>query len=85
MAADLGTGLGALGLLMGFPMLLLGVMWVLGWLEAWMLVPDERAAKIEELLQREHAVEEVELAVARMVAEATDEPTPGPALQESAG
>lgn len=72
MAADLGIGLGALGLLTGFPSLLLGVMWVLGWLEAWMLEPDERAATIEQLLEGADEAEEVEQAVTALFAQVAD-------------
>lgn len=72
MAADLGIGLGALGLLIGFPLLLLGVMWVLGALEAWMLQPDERAAAINRVLEHADEAEEVEHAVTRLVAQVAD-------------
>lgn len=72
MAADLGIGLGALGLLIGFPLLLLGVLWVLGWLESWMLFPDERAAAIHRLLEGSERAEDVEQAVTKLVAQVAD-------------
>lgn len=72
MAADLGIGLGALALLIGFPLLLLGVMWVLGALEAWTLEPDERAAAIERLLEQADEADEVEHAVTKLVAQVAD-------------
>lgn len=74
MAADLGTSLGALGLLVGFPLLLLAGLWVLGSLEAWMLRPYERAAEIERLLAQENEADAVEEAVIRVVAEVADDP-----------
>lgn len=70
--ADLGTSLWALSLLVGFPALLLAGLWVLAWLEAWMLQPDERAAKIKRLLEAENEAEDVEAAVTRLVAEVAD-------------
>lgn len=70
--ADLGTSLGALALIIGFPALLLAGIWVLGMLEAWMLQPDERAAKIKRLLEAENEAEDVEAAVTRLVAEVAD-------------
>lgn len=74
MAADLGTSLGALGLLIGFPLLLLGGIGILGWLEAWMLRPYERAVEIERLLAQEDEADAVEAAVIRVLAEVADPP-----------
>lgn len=74
MAADLGTSLGALGLLVGFPLLLLAGLWVLGSLEAWMLRPYERAVEIERLLAQEGEADALEKAVIRVVAEVADDP-----------
>lgn len=88
MATDLGTSLAALGLLIGFPLLLLGVMWVLGWLEAWMLHPYERAVEIERLLAQDVEAEAVERGVARLVADVADRPAPRSprrSLQRTAG
>lgn len=76
MAADLGTSLSALGLLFGFPVLLLGVLGILGRLEAWMLRPYERAVEIERLLAQEEEAEAVEQAAIRVLAE-VDEPEAG--------
>jgi len=70
--ANLGVGVGALALVAGFPLLLLGVIWLLARLEAWMLRPYERAALIADLLEHAVEAEEVELGVARLVAEVTD-------------
>lgn len=72
MVAELGTGVGALALLVGFPLLLLGAIGVLGWLEAWMLQPYERAVAITELLEGEEEVDEVEAAVVRLTAQVAD-------------
>lgn len=72
MAADLGTSLSALGLLIGFPLLLLGVLGILGRLEAWMLRPYERAVEIERLLAQEEGAEAVEQAAIRVLAEVDD-------------
>lgn len=70
--SELGTSLWALALIAGFPVLLLVGIWVLGMLEAWMLQPDERAAKIKRLLEAENEAEDVEAAVTRLVAEVAD-------------
>lgn len=78
MAAEYGIGLGALGLLVGFPLLLLGVLGVLGWLESWMLQPYERAVQINELLDRIEEADELELAVTRLVAHVADPPRAAP-------
>lgn len=72
MSAELGTSLGALALVLGFPGLLLAGLWALGRLEAWMLQPDERAAEIELLLEGEDEAEDVEVAVTRLIAGVAD-------------
>lgn len=72
MAADLGTSLSALGLLIGFPLLLLGVLGFLARLEAWMLRPYERAVEIERLLAQDAGAEAVEQAAIRVLAEVDD-------------
>lgn len=74
MTADPGTSLGALGLLVGFPLLLLGGIWVLGWLEDWMLRPYERAVEIERLLAEADETDELERAVIAVVADVADPP-----------
>lgn len=79
----LSAGLGALLLVVGFPVLLLGLVWFLGWLEAWMLMPDERAARVRQLLERAEGVEEVETAVARMLASVADGPADRERLQRT--
>lgn len=55
-------------LVVGFPVLLLIMIGALGWLEAWMLQPDERAAAVQRLLDQEDEVDRLELAVAQMLA-----------------
>lgn len=88
MTADPGTSLGALGLLIGFPLLLLGGIWVLGWLEDWMLRPYERAVEIERLLAEAEETDELERAVIAIVADVADPPARGAerrSLQGTAG
>jgi len=70
--ADLGTSLGALVLVLGFPVVLLVGLWALGRLEAWMLQPEEHAAEIKRLLEREDEADDVEAAVTRLVAGVAD-------------
>lgn len=72
MTAELGTGIGALALLVGFPLLLLGIVGVLGWLEEWMLHPYERGVVIQRLLEDAQGADEVEAAVARLTAQVAD-------------
>jgi hypothetical protein len=69
-----GIGLGAVLIIVGFPLLLLAALSVLGWLEAWMVQPDERAATVERMLQADAEAEEIEAAVARLMAEVADRP-----------
>jgi hypothetical protein len=71
---ELGIGLGALLLVAGFPLLLLAVVWVLGWLEAWMVQPDERARTVHQMLAADAEAEEIETAVSRLMAEVADSP-----------
>jgi hypothetical protein len=56
------------------PVVLLTMIWVLGRLEAWMLQPDERAARLELLLSELDEPEDVEVAAARLLAEVADSP-----------
>lgn len=58
----------ALGLLVGVPGFLLGVFWLLDRLEAWVVKPDEHAAEVQALLVQAEEAEDVEEAVARMLA-----------------
>ena len=74
MNVDLGLGLGAMALVIGFPLLLLVLLVFLGRLESWMLLPDERAAQVSALLEQVEEADELEHAVALMMAEVT--PTP---------
>lgn len=76
MAADLGTSLMALLLVVAFPAALLLGVWFLGLLENWMLRPYERAVEIERVLAHEEEVEAVERAVIDMVADVADSPRP---------
>lgn len=66
------VGLGALALLVGFPLLLLGMLALLGALEQWMLEPDERATEVEQLLHERDEADDVEAAVTRMLAQLAD-------------
>lgn len=74
----LGVSTGALALVVGFPLLLLLAIQVLATLEKWMLQPYERAVAIERLLAQEGEVEEVERAVARVLADVADVPARRP-------
>jgi hypothetical protein len=69
-----GIGLGATLLVVGFPMLLLAGLWLLGRLEAWMLQPDERAETVQRMLEADAEAEEIEAAVTRLMAEVADRP-----------
>lgn len=60
-------------LVVGFPLALFTMLWVLGRLEAWMVQPDERAAAVQALLAKEEQVEALERAVADLMAQVTDE------------
>lgn len=55
-------------LIVGFPLALLVLLTLFDWLENWMVRPDERAAAVRDLLDRVEQVEEVERAVAEMLA-----------------
>lgn len=68
---DLGIGLGALALVIGFPVALLLFVIFLGRLEVWILAPDERAAAVSQLLEQVDETEELEKAVALMMADVT--------------
>lgn len=56
-------------LLAGVPAALMGVLFALERLEAWLVRPDERAAAMAELIDSAQEPEEVEAAVARLLAE----------------
>lgn len=58
----------------GFPLLLLALMLVLSRIEDWMLMPDERAAAVSQLLDQVDKPEELEKAVALMMSEVADRP-----------
>lgn len=73
MASEATIGLGALALVVGFPLVLLGGLGFLGWLEAWMVQPDERAAAVRSLLE-EKEDSELEAAVAALLAQVADVP-----------
>lgn len=65
---DFDVGVGAAVLVTVFPLLLLGFIWFMGRLEAWMLVPDERAAAVVELLEQVDEADDLERAVTSMMA-----------------
>lgn len=57
----------------GFPLALFTMLWVLGRLEAWMVQPDERAAAVRQLLAEEEEVDALERAVAELMAQVADD------------
>lgn len=71
MNVDVGLGLGVLALVVGFPLLLLVFLVFLGRLESWMLLPDERAAQVSQLMEQVEEADELEHAVALMMADVT--------------
>ena len=66
--------LGAAALIVGFPLLLLLLVLLLGRIEHWVLMPDERAAAVSQLLDQVDEAEELEKAVALMMSEVADRP-----------
>lgn len=56
-------------IVVGFPLLLLMLVLVLARIEDWMLMPDERAAAVSQLLEQVDEAEELEKAVARLMSE----------------
>lgn len=75
MSVDLGIGLSALALVVGFPVLLLSFVLFLGRMEEWMLRPDERAAVVNEMLEQVEEAEQLEKAVAVMLSDVTNRPS----------
>ncbi len=65
---------GAAALVAGFPLMLLLLVLLLGRIEHWMLMPDERAAAVSRLLEQVDEAEELEKAVAVMMSEVADRP-----------
>ena len=65
----------AAALVVGFPLLLLALLLVLGRLEDWMLRPGERAAAVTQLFDQVEEAEELERAVALMMSEVADRAT----------
>jgi hypothetical protein len=66
-------GLGAVALLVGFPLLLLTAVWGLEALERWMVTPGERAEEVARLLNSEDP-ETIESAVANLFHAEADRP-----------
>lgn len=66
------VGLGVIVLLVGFPLLLLAMLALLGALERWMLEPDERATQVRQLLEGQREADDVEVAVTRLLAQLAD-------------
>lgn len=64
--------LSAAALVVGFPVLLLLLVVLLGRLEDWMLMPDERAAAVSRLLEQVDEAEELEKAVTLLMSEVAD-------------
>ena len=66
--------LSSAALVVGFPLLLLLLLLLLGRIEHWMLMPDERAAAVSQLLEQVDEAEDLEKAVALMMSEVADRP-----------
>ena len=80
----LASSLPAAALIVGFPLLLLALLLVLGRIEDWMLRPGERAAAVVQLLDQVEEADELERAIALMMSEVADRPTarhPSPAAR----
>lgn len=60
-------------LVVGFPLAMFTMLWILGRLEAWMVQPDERAAVVRQLLAQEEQVDALERAVAELMAQVADD------------
>ena len=73
MSFDLSPSTAAM--VVGFPLLLLLLVLLLGRIEDWMLMPDERAAAVSQLLEQVERPEELEKAVALMMSEVADRPS----------
>ena len=73
MSFDLSPSIAAM--VVGFPLLLLLLVLFLGRIEDWMLMPDERAAAVSQLLEQVDKPEELEKAVALMMSEVADRPS----------
>ncbi len=71
---EYGIGAGALLIVVGFPLVLLAFVVLLGRLEAWMLEPDERAAAVTRVLDEVEHADEVERAVSRMLSDVAKRP-----------
>lgn len=67
--------LSSIALIVGFPMLLLFLVLLLGRIEDWMLMPHERAAAVSQLLEQVDEAEDLEKAVALMMSEVADRPS----------
>ena len=68
----------SIALIVGFPLLLLFLVLFLGRVEDWMLMPDERAAAVSQLLEQVDKTEDLERAVALMMSEVADRPSARP-------
>lgn len=79
------TPVAAAALVVGFPLLLLLLVLFLGRVEDWVLMPDERAAAVSELLEQVHEAEELEKAVALMMSEVADRDKARPQSKEVRG
>lgn len=85
MAFDLSPSV--ITIVVGFPLLLLMLVLVLARIEDWMVMPDERAAAVSQLLEQVDEAEELEKAVALMMSEVADRPTtksPSPVVKTRA-
>ena len=81
MGIDVGVGLGAFALVVGFPLTLLVLLLVLGRLESWVLMPDERAERVSRLLDQVDEADELEHAVTLMMADVTPTSRPAPSAR----
>jgi hypothetical protein len=70
------TGWAWVPLVVGFPAGLFVTLWLLARLEAWMLQPDERAAAVQRMLDQVDQVDELERAVADLMAQVAEDRRP---------
>lgn len=67
------TGMSVLGLLLGFPILILLGIGLLARLEEWMVAPDKRAEAVQHLLEQQEA-EQLEQSVTQLLSGKADRP-----------
>lgn len=67
------SGWGVVALVVGFPVALFAMLWIFAAVEAWVVQPDERAAVVRGMLAQMEEVDELERAVADLVAQVADD------------